>query len=349
MSLEKNSLFKYTLIVLLCLFDFYKWGFRIFDLICYGMLFFFIASASENFRVVRSQLFVFFLALLYTVFGVSFGGYLPAAGAMLVNVFLYFIFSSEDLYLENKHIRFALLVNIVFFYIQLFVYYGAGHLVNFHEFTDIEPRLMSSIFRPAGLYYEPAIYCLSVFVLLMIILGRKSKLGLIEVCAISSLVLSISFLGFFFAGLVLIWLVKEKKYFLPLTAVVLAILAYQYIDESFVDFVFGRLSDINSDASANERYGSFLTALSFPALIQTAFGMGFGANYEMYGSSAISAAISSIGFFGVGIFMLWLIKSASDRFATLLVMAGVFVSAPVFSYAIFPFWIACLASRRGAR
>lgn len=349
MTLDKNNLFKYLLVALLCLFDFYKWGFRIFDVICYAALLFFIAPTCKNIKINSSQVVVILLALFYAALGLSFGGYVPTVVAMLINVLLFFLFGSDELLMESKHIKFALLLNVIFFYFQLFAYYGAGQIINFHEFTDIEPRLMSSIFRPAGLYYEPAIYCLSVFMLLMINPSRQPKPGIVEVCAIISLVLSVSFLGFFFAALVMVRLLKEKQYILPLSAIMLFIFLYEYIDDSFVNFVFGRLFDIDSDASASERYGNLLMTLSYPALIETTFGAGFGADFDKYGSSAISVAISSVGLVGVVMFVLWLLKSTRDRFTTILAMVGIFISAPVFTYAIFPFWIACLVAGRGRR
>ena len=56
--------------------------------------------------------------------------------------------------------------------LQAAVYYSTGQILNFHAIVGLEPRVLSSIFRPAGLFREPAIFSLA----MILLLGIKAHL-----------------------------------------------------------------------------------------------------------------------------------------------------------------------------
>jgi hypothetical protein len=265
---------------------------------------------------------------------------------MFVNCFLFFLLSSKIFRPESRHIKFVLFFHIFFFVFQFLYYYILGDVINYHTFTDIDPRLESSIFRPAGLFYEPAIYCLNIFMLLILLNPAESKFSVIEALAIISMVLSVSLLGFALAFMSIARLIRFGRYAILIYTLLLMPFAGLIIAEGVTEFVGNRVLDLGADASAGDRYGGLFTIFSQQELVYYFFGKGFGADFEKFGGSGIAAAISSVGIIGVVFFIVWLLCSVKDLFSGVLFLIAILISAPVFSYGIFPYWIANLVEPR---
>lgn len=341
--LFKDS-YKYILIILLSTFDFYMDGVRIFDFASYCLILILVIRFLFRGGSIRLDPLMISAFVFYAFIGLVNAGQPFTIAAIFLNCILFFIFSSGQFLVEEKHVRFALLFHTCFFIAQFSLYHINGQLVNFHYWTDIEPRLLSLIFRPAGLFYEPAIFCLNIFMLLMLLPTPKSRLMLLESFAILTLVLSMSLLGFIFAMMAVVRFFRTKKKYLLIYLAITSLVSYLYVDEAYINSIFHRVLDLESDGSARSRYGG-LVSIFFPLdLTQSLFGMGFGVDYEEFGGSGIGASISYVGLIGALFLSYKFLKHPAKRFTRFLALMAIALSAPIFSYAIFPFWIANLLS-----
>lgn len=336
--------YKYILIILLSSFDFYTDGVRIFDFASYCLILILVIRFLFCGGSIRLDPLIISTFAFYAFLGLVNGGQPLTIMAIFFNCILFFVFISGEFLVEEKHVRFALLFHICFFIAQFFLYHMNGQLVNFHYWTDIEPRLLSSIFRPAGLFYEPAIFCLNIFMLLMLLPAPKSRLMLLESLAILTLVLSMSLLGCIFAMMAVVRLFRTKKKYLLIYLAITSLASYLYVDEAYINSIFHRVLDLESDGSARARYGGLVSVLFPLDLMQSLFGMGFGVDYEDFGGSGIGASISYVGLIGALFLSYKFLRHPANRFTRFLALIGIALSAPIFSYAIFPFWIANLLS-----
>jgi hypothetical protein len=331
--------------IMLCfvsLFDFYKYAIRLFDFVAYAVVL--MALLWGRTREGMHPLWPVALALasVYASCGIYFHGAPASSLVLFLNVTLFFIFRSKLFSVSSGGIRTIVAGHLLFFYLQLAAFHLTGEIVNFHSFTDIDPRLEAAIFRPAGLFYEPAIYCLALFALLTILETTQRRPGLLEALSIFSMLASVSLLGFALASMLLCrWILLGNIRFITFFAPALIFVDAEYFDP-IQAFVISRLSDIEGDASTEGRYGGFTDLFLAQTPIKMLFGSGFGADFESFGGSGASAAISSIGLFGTALLVLGLLTASNKRGLTAIALIGAMVSAPVFTYAIFPFWMAQL-------
>ncbi len=335
-----NNSHKYILIILLTSFDFYIDGVRIFDFFAYFLILLLVIMFLVRGGSIRFNQLVILIFMFYAFLGLVTGGAALTAAAIFFNGVLFFVFSRDEFLVEEKHVRFAILFHMFFFIVQFFLYHVYSQVVNFHHWTDIEPRLLSSIFRPAGLFYEPAIFCLNIFMLLMLLPMPKSKFLLFESLAILTLVLSMSLLGFIFATMAVIRFFRNKRTFLFLYLVMASLVGYLFVDDVYLNSILYRVLNLESDGSAHSRYSGLLSILSPPNFTKILFGMGFGHDYEEFGGSGIGASVSYVGIIGALYLTYNFLKNRVERFTRFLALMAIAMSAPIFSYAIFPFWIA---------
>lgn len=332
--------FQFLVLLFFSMFDFYKSGVRIFDIAAFALIIIF-ELIFFNFKSLR-PITVILLAVagVYASVGLLSSENYPTVFALFINCFLFFLFSKKEFKPSQNQIIIVLLIHLLFFFLQLLYFYATGDIVNYHYFTDIDPRLESSIFRPAGLFYEPAIYCYAVFMLTTMLNSEKYKYGFLEAAVMVSMLLSVSLLGFLFATFIFIRLVFNKKFIAP----VLSFLPIIFVSKEQLDmilfFIESRVFDLNSDASAEGRYGDFFNFFSSENLIPHFVGRGFGASFEQFGSSGASAAISAVGFLGVVLFAGVLFFKSRELLVGVFSLIAIMISAPIFSYGIFPYWIA---------
>lgn len=323
------------------MFDFYKSGVRIFDIaafiiiIIFLLIYFFDLKSLQTIPVILLA-----VAGIYASFGLLSSENYLTVFALFINCFLLYLLSQKELRPSQNQIIIVLLIHLAFFFLQLFYFYAVGDVVNYHYFTDIDPRLESSIFRPAGLFYEPAIYCYALFILTTMLDPKKSKYGFLEAVVMFSMVLSVSLLGFLFATFIFIRLVFNKKFIAPILCLLPIIFVSKEQFEMIFIFIESRVLDLGSDASAEGRYGDFFNLFSSENLIYHLVGRGFGASFEQFGSSGASAAISAVGVVGVVLFAGWLFFKSRELLVGILSLIAIMISAPIFSYGIFPYWIA---------
>ena len=322
------------------MFDFYKSGVRIFDIAAFVLIIIFSLIFFNRKSLQPIPLISLSVAGIYASFGLLSSENYPTVFALFINCFLFYLLSHKEFKPSQNQITMVLLIHLVFFFLQLLYFYAVGDVVNYHHFTDIDPRLESSIFRPAGLFYEPAIYCYAVFILTTMLDPKKSKYGFPEAVVMVSMVLSVSLLGFFFAFFILIRLVFNKKYIAPILCFLPIIFVSKEQIEMIFIFIESRVLDLGSDASAEGRYGDFSDLFSSENLIFHLVGRGFGASFEQFGSSGASAGITAVGVVGVVLFAGGLFFKSRELLIGILSLIAIMISAPIFSYGIFPYWIA---------
>jgi hypothetical protein len=335
------------ILIFFSLFDFYKSGFRVFDVVAIAFIAICILIYRKFNPLSAGSVVTLLGAGVFALIGIFSNNNYPSIFALLVNYFLFHILSLKEFKPSQKQIKLVILLHLFFFFLQFSYFYATKEIINYHTFTDITPRLESSIFRPAGFFYEPAIYCFAMFILTTMLDSRNSKYGMIESLVMVTMVLSVSLLGFAFAAFILIRLVSEKKFGALIFCVFLVIFAKGELIESILTFVKNRIFDLDEDGSAEGRYGDILNLFSNENLIYHLFGRGFGANFEQFGSSGASAAISAVGIFGVSLFSGWLLLRSRVLLVGILSLVVIMISAPIFSYGIFPYWIANIIRNPG--
>lgn len=331
---------QFFVLLFFSMFDFYKSGYRIFDITAFALILLSALTCIRLKSIKISSVILFSIAGFYTIAGLSSNEIYSTALALLFNCFLFYLLLLEEFKPSQKQIELVLAIHLFFFFFQFSYFYTTGNIANYHSFTDIDPRLESTIFRPAGLFYEPAIYCYAMFMLTTMLDSRQSKYGVLEGLVMVSMVISVSLLGFIFAALIFIRLVSIKKFIAPILCILPIIFANDDLIKAMSTFVESRIFDLGSDASADGRYGNILEMFSSENLINHLIGRGFGASFEQFGSSGVSAAVSAVGILGVALFSGWLLLRSRELMVGISSLVAIMISAPIFTYGIFPYWIA---------
>lgn len=343
------SALQFFVLLFFSMFDFYKSGYRVFDIAAFALIAMFALIFVRPRSMATATVISIAVAGVYAVVGLFSSENYSTIFALFVNCSLFYLLSLKEFKPSQKQIDIVLIIHLSFFFFQFFLFYAIGGIVNFHSFTDIDPRLESSIFRPAGLFYEPAIYCYAMFMLTTMLDSRQSKYGVLEALVMVSMVLSVSLLGFVFATFILVRLLAVKKFVAPFLCALPIVFASNEQIGAILTFVENRVSDLGSDGSANGRYGDILELFSDEHLINHLIGRGFGAGFEQFGSSGVSAAISAVGIMGVALFSGWLLLRSRELLDGMLSLIAIMISAPIFSYGIFPYWIANIVCHRRSR
>lgn len=331
---------QFFVLLFFTLFDFYKWGLRIFDIAAFFLILIFVLTHIERKWITISSLLFLMVAGVYSIAGLILNHTYLTVFALFLNCIFYCVLTLKEFKPSQMQIKIVLIIHLGFFFFQFVYFYTVGDIINYHSFTDIEPRLEGQIFRPAGLFYEPAIYCFAVFILTSMLESKSSKYGVLEALAMVSMLISVSLLGFIFALLILIKLMFNYKFLAPILCALTIIFINNQLMQPILTFVENRLFDLGSDASAVGRYGNILDLFSNENLIYHLMGRGFGASFEQFGSSGASAAISAVGILGLTLFSFWLLLRSREMVVGVSSLIVILISAPIFSYGVFPYWIA---------
>jgi len=337
---------QFFILLFFSMFDFYKSGYRVFDIAAFALIAIFLLLYYRPRSIAIAAVISIAVAGIYAVAGLFSSEEYRTILALFINCCLFYLLSLKVFRPSQKQIEMVLLIHLSFFFLQFFYFYATGSIVNYHSLTDIDPRLESTIFRPAGLFYEPAIYCYAMFILTTLLDSRQSKYGVIQALVMITMLLSVSLLGFVLASFILVRLLTAKKFMAPLLCALPIIFASNEQTGAILTFVENRVSDLGSDASASDRYGNILEVFSDENLINHLIGRGFGASFEQFGSSGASAALSAVGILGVALFSCWLLLRSRELLVGMLSLIVIMISAPIFSYGIFPYWIANIVCHR---
>lgn len=248
-----SSIF-YCSVLLISLQSFSTYKFLPFFLITLGPL---VYSLGVRRELLISTVAISAFAVAYTLPGVSIHTQAFDApyfrSALIGIIFCGFIWSlcagnRKLTSLMIKAIRFALFVNVTFFFLQLILLYAAGfHLDLVRLVTGIESRIEGpplsfgfKLWRPSGLTFEPGTYVTYMAPLLFLTHLSRGKIDRLQIATLVSFILSLSVFGIIFVAIymfVVSWSIfrKSKIAILVLSLFVVAVsaLIYQYISWRF--------------------------------------------------------------------------------------------------------------------
>jgi hypothetical protein len=349
-----------AIVACLSFWDFFIGEIRIFDFV--GLLLFFcvlasiaIAHVGNAPQIERQTLLtvavLFFLVFVYSLIGIqSHPDNLKPSVGMLFGVLILTLgrcLVLED-HLLDRSIAIVAWIHISAFFFQLGVFYSTKQVVNFHALFGLQPRLISFVFRPAGLFLEPAIYCFFACSLFFLRRQRNRPFVALDALLILSMVLSLSLWGTAIAIALFFVFRTRLALFITMGLSIAAIFALdlQNLSHSLVfQFFEMRLSGLGSDASAQGRYGGtfewLFSLLANPAIL---FGNGINNFFEEHGSNGWAFILNSMGLIGTSILFVLLSLLAPPRrwiffsaaFAILL------TAAPLWKTFYFWCWIALM-------
>jgi hypothetical protein len=198
--------------------------------------------------------------------------YIPTLlGALLGPIFL-FLFINIDFPSKNellRNIKNVLIIHLIFFYLQLIIYYSTGFKLDFLFYITGEMSrndaygVISDFFRPSGLLNEPATYSLFVFGFSTIYFWGLKKIDFVLILANISLLLSFSASGIILFLLLLVIVFTEYFPYKILIIIVLLItfvlitFNYYFSENIFVVYFQNRfMNGLDSDGSASQRFSS---------------------------------------------------------------------------------------------
>lgn len=247
--------------------------------------------------------------------------------------------------------RVLILVHASALVIQFVWYRLTGAIVNFHAITGGDPRLVGAFFRPAGLFLEPSLFSICMTMLVMLRFRAVRQLDAICVCALASMLLSLSLLG---VAAVVYLLVRARPVIgaIVLSVVVAAgavVVSQLPRDGAIYSLILTRVTNLGSDNSAQYRFGGLFSANDEFGLVAWLFGGGIGYNYVALGSSGVGFVIAAVGVVGMALFLLGLSLGASrrDRLTAPLDVLFLLLGAPFWTFFLWWWWLASLLSVRG--
>lgn len=245
-------------------------------------------------------------------------------------------------------IRYVAYAHLAAFYVQLAYFYTTHELLNYHAVLGLQPRLVASVFRPAGLFLEPAIFCFLACSIFLLRRQRQQSFSGLDYLLLLSMVLSLSLWGI---GVALILFFGFRPRTAVLSALAAAIVLILFIDiEKYLHspaylFFESRLTDLAADASTQGRFAGTLLLLSGlltdPAVI---LGQGINNFFAEYGSNGFSFVVNSFGLIGTLLLVALFLLLAPPRQWLLfgLSIAILLTAAPLWKTLYFWLWIALM-------
>jgi hypothetical protein len=325
--------------ILFSLFDFYINGFRVFEIIGYLVI---IPLFILKNRKIKNNIYMGALYLLiYILYSLLISDNYKTILGITLSAILYLYLINCKIIVSQKIILFLLFLNLLAFFFQLTIYHISENIINYHFFTDIESRLTSSIFRPAGFFYEPAIYSLAIYMLYLLVDQKIKFYKFISCITISSLLLSFSFLGIFMGIFLFIKSFHKNIKIIFISIVLIALLFYLLISlgSEYYSFIYNRVSNISEDGSAQERYLGFINLFIKRNFLEIFFGSGIGSNFEEFGQNLVSSIISQFGILGGILGLTYVLTSGKNRAVRFILILPVLISAPIITYGFFAFWL----------
>jgi hypothetical protein len=341
------------------LWDFYIGEIRLFDFAAVLSVVLVVASMAimgfgapklERRSLIASCL-IFALVFAYIAIGIYShpDNLKPAVGILLGVVVFTF---SRSLVIDEKAIDRAVCcvawLHLSAFFFQLVVFYISKQIINFHAVVGLTPRLLSSVFRPAGLFLEPAIYCFFAGSIFMLRRQRAQCFRYVDGLLLLSMVISLSLWGISVALLLIAMFRTRFSLFLGAGAGFIATFALDMQDLSsspIYRFFESRLFDLGSDSSARGRYGGTLdwivSLLANPTVL---FGNGINNFFEVHGSNGWAFVLNSFGLLGTFV-LLGVFALMTRPRQWLLFFVGISVlltAAPLWKTFYFWVWIALM-------
>lgn len=334
-------------------------GLRVLDFVGVGLLCFWIllklvvGMRGPVFRTRNIQLFTLMIAwsLVLSVVGVmgSMENIKPVFGILMgVAVFGYFYSIRVDDRSVSKVLSILIVIHASYLIIQYFYYQVFGIVLNIYEILGTEPRALSSIFRPTGLFLEPAAYSVSMLILLTLRMFIIKRFDAITYMGVGTIFLTLSAWGLIAVVIVLLIFTKNNTKIFILAAVLVMFIALPSTEGiSAPDSPWSRFINLGEDSSAIVRYGGLVgdvkDTLSFNNLW---FGKGISNEYHKFGSNGMAYILNAGGLLSFCIFLMLLILFASSgrRIVTLVIILLFMTAAPIWT-TMYWWWFLALMMR----
>jgi hypothetical protein len=341
---------------LLSMWDVYfqQLGLRVLDLIGIGLLFFWMLWASFRTRNFQILFLMIFWSLVLGIVGVirSMENVKPTAGILMgVAVFCYFYSIRLDWRSVEKMLSIVIEIHASYLIFQYLYYKNFGIVLNAYGFLGgEEPRALSSIFRPTGLFLEPAAYSVSMLMLLTLRIFITKVFDKLTFLALGSIFLTLSLWGWICS--IIFILMFSRRNIVLFVAVTIAILfifvAFAFIDSDWIkasDNPWSRLMRLGDDSSANVRFAGLISDDTYTLTsINLWFGQGISNDYHDFGSNGLAFIVSAGGLFGTSVFIILLstLIPRSRKFIILAFILLYMTAAPMFTMAFWWFWLALM-------
>ena len=294
-----------------------------------------------------------FILLLYLALGLHSN---PLDFKLSIGLLLgFFVFwftysiSFEPVYIY-RYVSIFCLINVLFFFLQYTTYNLFEILLTPYSFIGLEPRAFSSIFRPTGLYLEPASYCHTIFMLILIRYFYRQQHDLLAIMSLLSMLLSLSLWGIITSIIfVLLTIVNSNftiKKLIFIFGALLTFFIYFYpaytLSDNYADFFQNRMDNLSSDASFLSRFGNVQTALIDTSYLEIIFGRGFTNENVIYGSNGFLFIEIAFGIFGTILISLFFALLSKFKFTFLKVIMFfiALTAAPMWNTFFWWFWLA---------
>ncbi|MBO6505385.1 MAG: hypothetical protein JJ850_09295 [Kordiimonadaceae bacterium] len=363
----------WLLVLLLCLslWDFYspRIGLRVFDMASIALITLLVTWGGRSKSVIGPKslrdpipiIGLVALLITYNIAGIFLapGGERSSLGIYLGLVtFIYF----RSIYVPSNQIvaciNFLIAVHCSALVVQYLLFTFGGQLINPFAFLNMDVRLLSSVFRPAGLFREPAHFAFQIFSLLALRMLHYKVVDFYFWLSFLSVALSKSLWGITAVLLLLVlkWWRKPQG---VLTALVAFGLLYVYwpqlIEQQQISFLYSRVENIEFDGSAESRYlaliGQGLGILSEPLFW---FGRGpHPLNSSIFGGNGFGFLFASWGVFGGLIAYLLMTRYLQfrERIFTTILLAFSLSATSMWTNLYWWFWLAMMtrASKRNVK
>lgn len=286
------------------------------------------------------------LILSLVGFTVSMENAKPIAGILLgIVVFVCFYSIRLNGRSVAKVLGILIIIHASYLSIQYLYYQAFGVVLNIYGFLGTEPRALSSIFRPTGLFLEPASYSMSMLMLLTLRTLITKRFDTITYFAVGTIFLTLSLWGLIASIIFLLVFARKNTGFFIAVAVLVAFIALfstvGWINaNNTVDWInandtpWARLMNLSEDGSATVRYGGLIGhGVDTIGSINLWFGKGISNEYHEFGSNGLAFILSAGGVFGTGAFLLLLFKSAPRNrgIVTLALILLFMTAAPIWT------------------
>ena len=358
-----NTLPKSVILITVFLFslwDFYlpQIGIRLFDFFGIGILCLWmlcrLTLVSRQVIFSTNKFFVINLLIVWGIFfsilgiAVSIDNAKPIIGFLMGIVLFVFFYSIKIDVLDLEiSLGIIILMHVACLLFQYIYYLFFGVVLNFYGFLGgEEPRALSSIFRPTGLFLEPAAYSVSMLMLIIIRYFIINTFDKISIFAIISIFLTLSLWGLIASSiLILIYMRKNIKFYAIYFAVI--ILIFIFIPFIPVDWLnandnpWMRLMNLGDDSSTNSRFGGLV---NFESYVKLFIGKGVGNDYHDFGSSGIAFIMSAGGLFGfcMLLFLLFKLIRKEQSFLFIILIILCMSAAPIWTTMYWWLWLALM-------
>lgn len=355
-------------LALLTLWDFYLGpfarGFRPFDFAAMGVLVSLLAVEALQ-RPLRRLRFSFSapFALLGILFLVTLGlgaGALadptvnikPAVG-LAIGLILFTVCSGIIVgrrWLERV-VGVLIVIHAFALILQAVVYYTSGTVLNYHAFLGDEPRVLGRLFRPSGLFLEPAHYGILMVMLLSLKLRLRPVPDLAVWVGSASVLMTLSIYGTAAVAVLLLVNLWRSRVVWAVVAASVALVAVhpRWVEEATAAvYLVERVSDLRADESTQQRY-SGLAMLREPSVVSPSllFGRGISNDYERLGRNGIAFIVNGLGVLGAGLFLALYARLAAPgrRWQTLIVVLLAMAAAPRWTVWLWWAWLGLYVNR----